>query len=580
MNSTLVNICKKLGVNAAEMRIIDSKGDLSMVLPAEGCSDAVARTPGVRGSVWRQLENGDVKPVYGTLGYADEYVADHITLRVNPSNNACSVVLTNYHTGSSVILDVGVRAITMCYEGLVYRITKDFAMNHRKLDARESTWGDAKYGALFTALGLPDASVLFSAGMPDDICHVFMAVHRTTITGTRQVFEGDAGYIVYLGAVDENNRRVPEKDYPFPHMSPETFPDVVTHNLGVICPVQLSIDEANYFLDNGFYGKLTTRDQRLKPGESIILHTLSGELIKVISSGFHWRNSLREGSTGIVNQYYKLVGVWDANELDGEKPGKKPSNPDATREWTKKTFAETFLPLDPGDVGTLRSFIERGKYYVYADELPCFTDEYLTRITTDVYERARVVYFNYLLSLPISSQREHVNMYGNYIADTDNLVAYIAMARKHAFHYIDPRDLVSVGSTKQPKEEVDELLKHAYHRKGCDNRIFDIRPALERLPNGKELVLLKEEHPRIASLIDAAETRAKRDKRRMRNVSDVMYEEMVLSNVKWLLAREWSNKRFQMAKQAYAWIKEPRKGVVVEATISKGTVVGLVEELM
>lgn len=565
--NTLNLICNKLNVNVAEMRIIDTKttpsGDeLFMVFPVENCSDELARTKGVRGSVWK-MQDGDVVPVYGTLGYADEYVADHLTLRHNVATGDNSVVLTNYRTGTSIILDVGISHMTMCNEGLVYRVTKDYKMNHRKIDAKDSTWGEAKYSTIFELLGLPNSDVLFADGLPIDVCHTFMAVHRHTITGTRQVFEGDAGYIVYLGAVDGNNDRVPSKDYPFPRMSYGDFPNVVTENLGVITPVLFTIDEANDFLESGFYGSMTTNDQRLKTGESVILHTMNGDRIKVVSSGFHWRNSLREGSTSIVNQYYNLVhGVWDEVECKDkqgkvmyERNGKIKTN----KVWNKEVFASTFLPLDPANVKTIKDFVLGGGRYVYAEEMEPFTEEQLKRYETDVYERARVVYFNYLLSLPLSTQMEYVGLYDQYIADTDNLVNFINMARrKDYFVYVDPRTLPTVGSTKQSPAEVEELLKSMFHRKGCDNRIFDITKALDGL-NGRELVLLKEPHPRIGAIVSLAVHKAETQCREqgLRNVSDVKKDEMITANIRWLLARENFNTKFQMTKQAYAWIKDP-----------------------
>lgn len=563
MNNTLNNICNKLGVNVAEMRIIDSKttsnGELVMVFPVENCSDELARVKGVRGSVWK-MEGGDVVPVYGTLGYADEYVADHIGLHYNMATGKNSVVLTNYHTGTSVILEVGITHISMCNEGLVYRVTKDFMMNHRKFDARDSTWGEAKYSTIFDMLGLPNPEVLFD-GRPDDICHVFMAVHRHTITGTRQVFRGDAGYIVYLGAVDEHNNRVPSKDYPFPHMEYNEFPNEVTENLGVIRPVLFTLDEANDFLDCGFYSKVTTNDPRLKPGESIIIHTMSGDRIKVVSSGFHWRNSLREGSTSVVNQYYNLVhGVWDEIEYKdryGRSVRSKNGKAKTIKVWNKDAFKAKFLPIDPDSVKNIKDFITNGNFYVYADETSPFTEEQLKRYETDVYERARVVYFNYLLSLPVSSQREYIGLYDQYVSDTDNLVRFIQMSRKGMFVYVDPRTLPIVGSAKQSPAEVEELLKCVFHRKGCDNRIYNIRSALDGL-NGKELVLLKEPHPRIGSLVEAATNEAKWQCKGFRNVSDVKMEEMITSNIRSLLTRENFNTKFQMAKQAHAWIKDSR----------------------
>src|SRR5690606_20034140 len=102
----------------------------------------------------------------------------------------------------------------------------------------------------------------------------------------------------------------------------------------------------NDFLSCGFFDESPVFDPRLKTGESIILHTKSGERIKVISSSFNWRNQIRNSNPSVPHQYYSLV----------------------FEEWNLEEFAKSYFNLDPGTVRKLREFINDGGNFVWAEE--------------------------------------------------------------------------------------------------------------------------------------------------------------------------------------------------------------------
>src|SRR5690606_6774122 len=102
----------------------------------------------------------------------------------------------------------------------------------------------------------------------------------------------------------------------FSNIKYEDFSGVVDRNWGVINPIELTIDQANDFLSCGFFDESPVFDPRLKTGESIILHTKSGERIKVISSSFNWRNQIRNSNPSVPHQYYSLVfEEWNLEEF-------------------------------------------------------------------------------------------------------------------------------------------------------------------------------------------------------------------------------------------------------------------------
>lgn len=541
MDSTTVisNIAARLGVSPDEIKIVDSKIDdfnsLYMINPVEAVNADVVSVPGIRGSVW-SVSGGIlgqvVNPVYGSLGFSLEYVADHITI------SGGDVLLTNSLTGNTVILSTEIEKITASNEGIVYRVTPDNYMKHDKMDATNSRWGRAHYSSIFTSLGLPSKEEIFS-GSSSDVSHVFMACHKHCVTGSRQVFKEDNGYIVYLGAVNANSQLVPEKALKFPDVKYEDFPAVIDKNLGVINPIELTVDQANEFLSSGFFDEAPVFDPRLKTGESIILHTKSGERIKVLSSSFNWRNQVRNSNPSVPHQYYSLV----------------------FEEWNSEEFAKSYLNLDPGTVGKLREFVSEGGHFVWAEEKP-WTPEILQELGTNVYERARVIYFNMLLALPPADQKEYSNLYDEFVKSTEKLIDFLHAYRESKLMFVDPLKLPVVGTLKEEKNQmwlISEGKKTEYmvpegkvYKKGVDAKVYDITDV--QVDKGKQLVILAKPHPGVVRITTQVVNFTMNELKRIGRVSDKMYRNMLTKNFRVLLTKERFNTRYQMTKQCEAWV--------------------------
>lgn len=530
------NIATQLGVSPDEIKIVDTKDNLVMINPVEATNADVVTVPGIRGSVWELIDANfgkTMKPVYGSLGFSLEYVADQIVVRDG------KLFLTNSFDGNVVILETKVSKITVSNEGIIYRVTPDNYMKHDKMDATNSRWGRAHYSTIFTSLGLPSKEEIYKDS-PRDVSHVFMACHKHCVTGSRQVFKDDFGYIVYFGAVDANSRLVPEKALKFPEMRYEDFPSVVDRNLGVINAVELTVEQANDFLRTGFYDEARVNDVRLRTGESIIIHTESGERIKVLSSSFHWRNQVRNSNPSVPHQYYSLV----------------------FEEWNSDLFAKSYLNLDPGSVGKLREFISNGGVFVWAEERP-WDSEYLNVLSTSVYERARVIYFNMLLALPPADQNEYSNLYDEFVKSTEKLLDFLHAYRENKLFFVDPSKLPVVGTLKEENGKtylIFEGKKNEYsvppgkvYKKGVDAKVYDITNV--QVEKGKQLVVLPSAHPGVNRIVTHVVNFTMNEVKRMGRVSDKMYKDLLTKNFRFLLSKERFNTRYQMTKQCEAWVR-------------------------
>lgn len=527
-------IAAELKVSPSEIKIADSKDGLYMVNPVEATNADVVSTPGIRGSVWKVVkeEFGEtVKPIYGSLGYSKEIVADQIIALGN------NVMFYNAVTRKTEIQEMTIERITASNEGIVYRATPDGFMKHDRLDATKSKWGRAQYSTIFTSLGLPSIEEIY-ADSPKDVSHVFMACHKYTVTGTRQIFKDDFGYIVYLGAVDAESRLVPEKALKFKQMDYEDFPVTVDENLGIIHPVELTLLQANDYLSAGFYTDISSATPKLKTGESVILHLTNGERVKVISSSFDWRNRVRNSNPSIPHQYYSLV--FEA--------------------WNEKEFTESYMNLSPGSVGNLRKFIESGKHFVWAEQQP-WTAEQLNRLRTDSYERARVIYFNLLLAIPPGDQLENSGLYDDFITKTERLISFLHAYRKHSLQFVDLSKFPVVEGVKEEDGKYytytggvkceHQISAGTVYRRGADGKIRDIT-GLKVVP-GKSLVFLAEPHPRVKFIVTQAVNFASKEINKMGRVSDQKYNEMLTKNFRYLLNNERFNTRYQMTRQCEAW---------------------------
>ena len=349
-----------------------------------------------------------------------------------------------------------------------------------------------------------------------------MASHELTVTGTRQIFGDSKGYITLLGVADTSEFNKEEKmevKYIAKELTLDEFPGEIKENLGVIAPIKISLKEANDFLKTGFFQGNECSDERLRTGESVIVY-VGDERIKVTSSSFAWRNSLRGGNPSIECQYYHLVcSPFDPND---------------------------YITLAPGPVSMIKTLLEKGENFFWAPIVE-LNDTELDIYQTDVYARARFIYFNYLLSLPPSDQKSFADLYNNFVSGTDRLVGYIMSFYRGRLHFVDPRNLREVKA-----EEQKNPVKGCLYIKGGDTRHFEITNL--NVPVGKDLVILKGPHPRVINITTQSSkfTNEYIQKRNIR-ASDAFYEKQMIYNIRYLLSKENANTRYQMTRQCNAW---------------------------
>jgi hypothetical protein len=359
-------------------------------------------------------------------------------------------------------------------------------------------------------------------------CAHFMLVHPKCITVTRQNLNG-FGYIVCLGVTRSNVTTTDKWVGPMPTPTIDDFPGKLEHHLGVINPVYIPTEKINEVLKYGFYDSNEVVDERLLTGESIMALVDGAYMIKITPASVCWRESMRGGDPSIKNRFFTLLcDVYD---------------PD--------TFKEKYFFLDV-DIAQIKTIVTEGDSFVWAKECTPKV-EYLEMLRTDTRERTRVIFINYILSLPVTDQLDALGLFEEYLKGFDKLVKFVMMVRSNRFHFIDPKNLKCVGSihTDYTREN-----GHLYH-KGESNMCYDITSELHRTPHGLQLVLLKTPHRRILDIIKQANVYANKNVRG--RTSDVHFDKMVTRNINFLLSKEGLDSNgnstlYKMIRQCDAWL--------------------------
>jgi hypothetical protein len=538
MNEIETRLCKEIATNfniaGDEVRVCSALGDLMMVSTIAIKEDPLFNS-NVRGGVWRkkELSEGSSDPnefeiVFPSLGYAIERNGDEVRI----DEEGFTMVDNRKRVEERV--KCGNVKFMLCHGGMVVRLAiykgQLLSMTHTNMNSSKTRWGNASLTELSQKLGLPNHASVFGDVNQDDIttCAHFMLVHPRCVTVTRQNLNG-FGYIVCLGAARSSVTTTDRWVAPMTTPTTDDFPGKLEHDLGVINPVCIPTENVNEMLKYGFYDSKKVVDERLLTGESVMALVDGAYMIKITPPSVLWRESMRGGDPSIRNRFFTLLSdVYD---------------PD--------TFRKNYFFLD-ANVHQIKTVVTEGDSFVWATEYTP-TIEYLERLRTDTGERARIIFINYILSLPVTEQLDALSLFDEYINGIDKLVKFIMMVRSGYFHFIDPKNLKCVGSIHG---QYTRENGHVYH-KGESNLCYDITDELYRTPHSSQLVLMKAPHRRINDIIKQANLHANRNVRG--RVSNVHFDKMVTRNINFLLSKEGLDSNgnstlYKMIRQCDAWV--------------------------
>lgn len=563
-------IAKNIGVELEDIRLANVDADANIVMIGSDLSDEKSiANPNLsctlRGSLFT-CKNGVCVPLIVSAGWPEEITADHIDM------NPIFVESDGEPSMAGFELKVGHKTFTMptfsltagC-EGLFIRRYKFrgkvYSSNHTKIDSTKSKGLQCFYGQTFEELGLPSDDLLFPPEKCNDegtypYCYNFMASKAGCVTGTRQWFKGDAGYITFLGVAQlgvSTQEDFEKAEYPylgFKTFTYEDYPSVVDENLGAISPVVLTLEEANEHLIEGFYDNGSGKeyaDDRLRTGEVVMLNIPGVLPIKIVPPCFHWRNSLVGGNPSPLNQFYKVV----ANNFHD-----------------LASYDEWFIRIGDIHMDTIKSHVLEDKYpLVWLDmSNERYEGDAFNALMKSVVERQRLAAINYILACPIHMQREAVDFYDEFVKRIHHLVQFLFAMKRDAIHFVDPNTLTTVGTALEMN--VSDAPNGKVYQKGCDNRIFDVTEVIKTVPRYKTLAILAAPHPRATNILIQSTRDTKEKMNQKHGHAKQSYNKVLTNQFYRYINRETYNTLFQLSKQSLAYVDPPREPTVIVQNLS------------
>jgi hypothetical protein len=214
------------------------------------------------------------------------------------------------------------------FEGTVIRMFyhdgKCYYATNRKLDCSKSKWGSKKsFYQMFEELGGKNIKLFDDTKKYSPYSHFFVVVHPDLLITTKQ--DVGNGYLVYLGSYSTyTNETSPynEDEVDFVVRTPTTTNSFEEAKLKAsvneyLCyePKDLTQDEVNYHLQNGYTEKSSTRcsnDLRTGSGECVMAcqfnnDNLPPKLYRIASPSYNFRTMIRGDDANILHRMYSLM---------------------------------------------------------------------------------------------------------------------------------------------------------------------------------------------------------------------------------------------------------------------------------
>jgi hypothetical protein len=378
------------------------------------------------------------------------------------------------------------------FEGTLVHVFKHankvYFGTRKRLNFSRSKWGSSKtFEQMFTELSGPNANDLFDSECSySPFCHVFIMVYPDLLVASKDNVED--GYLVYLGYQTMDW----VSNSPFELSSVETQPKVVNTSdqrqsisddvlRGIIYkPKQLSLEEANKHLRTGFFDIedkiLNDLDDRMLPGEFIIIYKPDGSLLKVESLGYSWRCGMRNNDPNLYHRFFQLMNgsYLDYSTIDGHKQ--------------YNDLYPTMVAYE--HAGLSRQLREIGPMSVLP-QVKNINSSYLMDRNSRLYN----IWLCFFMSVPLNRQYEVINYLNNFYSDRTQVIKWIKDLE-------NSNDVESLDICKRVKDIINAARKFA------KNGRTDRRDKFGNLLTFRKLVkdnirnfLLKEEGTSLYRLI-------------------------------------------------------------------------------
>lgn len=314
-------------------------------------------------------------------------------------------------------------------ECVVFRVIRHAGkmhfFTHRRLTPSRSRWGASPFFLeMYREAGGPTEEQLFDLTTPySSTCYVFAVVHPALLVATRQIVT--APYIVHLASFEMDLKRPAEEvsvGIPTFITSTEITGSVTTSFIH--SPLDLTIDEANIYLNYGYYDEYPQSDIRQQTGEMVIIYSMDPEgniqdIVKVHSSSYEWRCQTRSNNPNIVNRFYTMLN-WVHDE------------PKTETDWVLLRKRLLFFPNYPE--AELKAVYDQHGAILALPDAPTTIDMFKSREA-----RIHLLWMNYVLSLPPCSQGEGLKILAAFKEDRNAVITWFCQLEQ--IRDIDTKDI-------------------------------------------------------------------------------------------------------------------------------------------
>ena len=421
--------------------------------------------------------------VCASYGYAPTITTDHLQI----TKDGC-FEWKDDESGQMYKIEPSQVSFKMGFEGAIVRVFKHngivYYATHRRLDITNSHWGQSmNFRDMFKQLGGPIENALFSnEAQCSPICHTFLMVHPDLLVASKQDFSsirnfpsGEkmvSGYLVYLGYNEmystdptecpyrqtnlEGKEMVVEPCARLVEMSggkvygwhgrpmagyfpneicvPKTCSTFPLLPDAIYGPDFLNLDLAQRHLQFGFatdtevlmqyapdFLKAIHQDVRLTSGEFVMAYVNSPNpsiprLIKIQSRAYAWRNQMHNGDPNRYHQFYHLM---DMARLSVDKVA------------TARAEFESFFPIVPPILeNDLKSISQETGFrlfpLIHSMNVGGSSFYSKQRSLSTWYDRAVNIWASFLMSLPLTVQKEASLYLEKYLEDRKVVVDFLS----------------------------------------------------------------------------------------------------------------------------------------------------------
>lgn len=351
------------------------------------------------------------------------------------------------------------------FEGVVLRVFwhkgQLFIVTHKRIDSARSRWGSSKYFVtLYKEAGGPTAEQLFDTSKPfSDTCYDFLVVDSALLVGSRQ--RVTKPYLVLLAERKYDSQRPAEQ------MAPARGDFTATTTINgsidesfIHKPETLSAEEACNFLQYGYYDPFTTEDPRMGTGEELIVYEQDADgnivdIVKIRGLDADFRIKMRGDNPNIKNQFYSKLDLCypDLNSRDA---------------WV--AFQNNFITFPLYSVKAVQQLFNDTSAIATLPVIKATPADYPTRD-----DRIHLLFLNFLITLPATSQQGAIDMYVEYLRDRDDVIKWLAsLEKEHAGKHKNQLEqlelhkrIVSIILAVRDLTEKDIDTGRNYSRKGA-----------------------------------------------------------------------------------------------------------------